>query len=135
MVYFNFSGSGRPYLHLMKHNLMPCFQVFHVTAGSPLLPVIDRKIRQLLEGGFIDYFKRKFLLKGLIDGYLYPDEDSDIDEYQPESINMDLAKYAFFVLTAGLMISVISFMIEILLFNIRKVVQYYKSKKALTRNK
>ncbi|XP_044755153.1 uncharacterized protein LOC123314102 [Coccinella septempunctata] len=115
-------GGGRPYLHLMKHSLMPCFQAFHVTAGSPLFSIIDKKIKQLVEGGFIVLFKRRFLFKGLIDGYLYPDEDSDVDVYEPAPISMDLAKYVFLLLFIGLTISAISFIAEILLHNVKNII-------------
>ncbi|KAL3269414.1 hypothetical protein HHI36_008484 [Cryptolaemus montrouzieri] len=114
-------GWGRPLLHLMKHSIMPCFQVFHVTANSPLLPIIGTKIQQLVEGGFIGLFKQRFLFKGLIDGYLYPDEDYDIDNYELKPIDMGLAKYAFSLLFVGLSVSTISFVIEILLCGCRWV--------------
>ncbi|RZC43065.1 hypothetical protein BDFB_012051, partial [Asbolus verrucosus] len=65
--------NGAQMYHLVQESLIPNYQSYKVVHNSPLLPILNKKLRRLEEGGFIDLWANRAIYNATLEGFLYPE--------------------------------------------------------------
>jgi hypothetical protein len=104
--------NGAQVYHLVKESLMPSYQSYKVIHNSPLLPILNKNMRRLEEGGFIDLWAERAIYNATIEGFLHPEEYDETRSTKPLSIDVTLPW--IYTLFLGYMLSTFTFIIELL---------------------
>jgi hypothetical protein len=104
--------TGAQVYHLVKESLMPSYQSYKVIHNSPLLPILNKNMRRLEEGGFIDLWAERAIYNATIEGFLHPEEYDETRSTKPLSIDVTLPW--IYILFLGYTLSTFTFIIELL---------------------
>lgn len=105
---------GNPNYHLLRESIIPNYQSFKVVSNSPLLPIFNKKLRLLQEGGFIELWANWAIYNATINGFLFPENYRQADVVENSLSLGDLA-VSFEILIFGYLIALISCFSEIVL--------------------
>lgn len=108
---------GKPNYHLLRESIIPNYQSFKVVSNSPLLPILNKKLRRLQEGGFIELWANWAIYNATISGFLFP-ENYDRENVVETSLSLDDLGVSFEILILGYLISIISCIAEMILIKI-----------------
>ena len=98
--------------HVMKERFYPTRSCMLLQNDSPLKVHIDRAIQQLRESGFVNYYRSKFVKK--------------LNELKPHQVmqstvipfSLDHLQGAFYILIFGVLLSLVAFVLEYLVFHL-----------------
>ncbi|XP_044263544.1 uncharacterized protein LOC123010591 [Tribolium madens] len=114
----NLRINGAQMYHLVKESIIPNYQAYKVVHNSPLLPILNKKLRRLGEGGFIGLWAKRSIHNATLEGFLSPEAFPDTDAVKPLTLNMTL--FFFYGLLLGLLFATFAFLVEIFVYEITK---------------
>lgn len=98
----------------MRESIIPSYQCFQLKHGSPFLPIVNKLLRYLQEGGILEYWSKKTIYQAIIEGLLVPYEDYEADSFSSESLDLNRIFPTFLMLLAGYILASIAFVFEVL---------------------
>ena len=114
----NFRKNGAQVYHLVKESIIPNFQSYKVIHNSPLLPILNKKLRRLEEAGFIGLWAKKTIFNATVEGFLFPEGCDDGRSARP--LSLDVTAIWFLILVIGYSLATTVFVVEIMVDKINQ---------------
>ncbi|XP_015838793.2 uncharacterized protein LOC107398622 [Tribolium castaneum] len=118
----NLRRNGAQMYHLVKESIIPNYQSYKVIYNSPLLPVLNKKLRRLGEGGFIELWAKRSIHNATLEGFLSPEGVADADAVKP--LTLDMTLFLFYGLLLGLLFATMAFLAEVFVYEVTKPKQF-----------
>lgn len=104
----------RAVLHLMRESIIPSYQCYQLAHGSPYLPLVNKLLRYLQEGGILNFWLKQSIQKAISEDLLVPYEDYEDVAYPVRLLDLKSLYPSFVLLLTGHLLGCIVFVFEVL---------------------
>lgn len=103
----------RPSFHIVRESLIPAYQAFHVSKGSPYYLILEKYVCRIMESGLYNFWKKQNSYAVFLQ-YAY-DIDDEVDTKEGfKALNFSNFQLIFYLFYGGMIISSVVFILEIL---------------------
>lgn len=93
---------------------MPSYQCYQLEHGSPYLPIVNKLLRYLQEGGILDFWMKRTIYESINEGLLVRYEDNEEGAYSIRVLDLKSLYPTFLLLVTGHILGCIVFVLEVL---------------------